>query len=191
MVRWELDRLARIELGAHAPQRAREDLLHVGEAQAHRLGDLGPAQIAAEAQRDDLALAVAERREGALEVRVEPEVGLIWAGFELPALGLEPVERLIAAGAVGPEVIDEQVARDDQQPCADARLRRVVTLPRAQGAFEGLLRQVLGVCATAQTVGEEAVDLPDVVVIDGGEVAQGTECTRRIVGRLVPCSLFE
>ena len=49
----------------------------------------------------------------------------------------------------------------------DARLRRVVARPRLQRALEGLLREVLGVGAGAQPVGEEAVDLPDVLVVNG------------------------
>ena len=80
---------------------------------------------------------------------------------------VELVERLLAGAAVGAEVVDEQVARDDDEPRADARLVRVVARPRLQRALEGQLREVLGVGAGAHPVGEEAVDLPDVLVVDG------------------------
>ena len=80
---------------------------------------------------------------------------------------VELVEGLLARAAVRPEVVDEQVAGDDDEPRADACLRRVVARPGLQRALEGLLREVLGVGAGAQPVGEEAVDLPDVLVVDG------------------------
>jgi hypothetical protein len=47
-----------LEQLAQLAQRAGDDLLHVGEAQPQDLGDLRTVQVAAEAQREDLAVAV-------------------------------------------------------------------------------------------------------------------------------------
>jgi hypothetical protein len=151
----------------HLPQRAGQDLLHVGQAEPGRIRDLGSAQLAAEAQRDDLPLPSVEARQRSLKVGLEPQIRLLACVDERVMPRVQLVQRLLARAAVGAEVVDEQVARDDDEPRADARLRRVVARPRLQRALEGLLREVLGVGAGAQPVGEEAVDLPDVLVVNG------------------------
>jgi hypothetical protein len=73
-------------------------------------------------------------------------------------------------------VIDEQVARDRKQPRANRGAVRVVAMPRLDGALERRLREVLGVRAGADTVGEEAVDVPDVFVVDPAEIWLARQC---------------
>ena len=68
---------------AQAPQRPRQDLLDVGKRQPGELGDFGPGHVAAVAQRDQLALAVAQ------------------AAQRLRELGLRAEDRIIGQGAGG------------------------------------------------------------------------------------------
>ena len=65
----------------------------------------------------------------------------------MPAVEL--VDGLAARAAVGAVVVYEQVARDGDQPGADAGLRRVVARPGLERTLEGQLREVLGVGAVA------------------------------------------
>lgn len=145
--------------------------MHVGELQAGGLGDLGAAQIAAEAQRDDLALTVGELRERALEISREPEVVAVRRSRRRRAVALaQRLQRALTGAVRGAQVVDEEIARDDEQPGRDARPCGVVAPPRAQRALEGPLRQILDVGDAAQAVEEEAVDLLDVVVVDVAEI---------------------
>ena len=66
-----------MELRANLTQRAGEDLLDVGEAQPGQLGDLGTGELAAEAERDELALALAKLLERRSELRGEPNVRIL------------------------------------------------------------------------------------------------------------------
>ncbi len=51
--------------------------MDVGEAQPSELGDLGTVELATEAERDQLALALAELLEGVGEIRREAEVRIL------------------------------------------------------------------------------------------------------------------
>src|SRR3954453_8542003 len=72
---------------------------------------------------------------------------------------------VMATRSVGAVVIDEEVARDGQQPSPRARPIRVEASPRAERPLERELCQVLGLLARAQPVTEESVDAPHLIVI--------------------------
>jgi hypothetical protein len=61
------------------------------------LGDLRAAEVAAETQGDELALAVAERGQRTLEVGLEAEIGRLWRRLERAMRGVDVVERLVCA----------------------------------------------------------------------------------------------
>jgi hypothetical protein len=67
-------------------------------------------------------------------------------------------------------MIDQQVPGDRQQPRALRGAARVEPAPRPQRALERRLREVLGGVAVAQPVGQEAVDAPQVLVVDAREI---------------------
>ena len=98
--------LARLQQTPHPAQRAREDLLHVGERETGELGDLGTGQVATEAQGDQLTFAVTEGPQGLLEVGVEPEVGVGRSAAAKPDVARFVLrERLLAAPLVAPVLL--------------------------------------------------------------------------------------
>jgi hypothetical protein len=68
-------------------------------------------------------------------------------------------------------MVDQQVAGDGQQPGALRRPARIETAVGAQSALERGLREVLDGLPVERAVGQEAVDPPNVVVIETREVS--------------------
>src|SRR6478672_4128668 len=159
-----------VEMGAELAEGAGEDLLDVGQGEVGGGGDLGAGEVGAEAEGDDLAVAGGEGGERRGQGRIDAEV----RGGQLAAelLLRDRVERLLGrGGAVAAVVVDQQVAGDRDQPDAQGRARRVEARPGPQGPLERLLRQVLRVAPARDPVGEEAEDVPDLLVVRVGEVA--------------------
>ena len=63
-----------LELAPELPKGARQDLMDVGQRESGDLGDLRPAEIAAEPQCHQLALALAERPQRIVELWRDPEL---------------------------------------------------------------------------------------------------------------------
>ena len=114
-------------------QRARDDLLHVGQREAGELGDLGSGEVGAVAQRQDLPVAVAQ------------------AGPARSSSSGEAPSRSSGPGTVGPcssrsarcggravaaVMVDQQVAGDREQPGALRGAPRIEPAPGAQRALE-------------------------------------------------------
>jgi len=90
---------------------------------------------------------------------------------------------------ITPAIIDQQVARDRKQPRELASSGRIEAAPRAQRVLEGGLREVLGQIPIANAVGEEAVDLPDMLLVHACKVRFGRlhrKMTRSRLGRASP-----
>jgi hypothetical protein len=83
---------------------------------------------------------------------------------------VDVVDRPLVAGSPSTVVIDQQVAGDREQPGARRGALGVVAPPSAQRPLERELAEILGLLAPAETVGEEAVDLADMGVVEGCEV---------------------
>jgi hypothetical protein len=71
-------------------------------------------------------------------------------------------------------VVDQQIARDRDQPRAERAAPRIEPIPGREGPFEALLGEILGVRAAVEPVSEEPVDAPQVIVVclfelQGGE----------------------
>ena len=66
-------------------------------------------------------------------------------------------------------MVDQEVARDGDQPRAPARPPLIEATPGLQSPLERDLGQILGILAGAQPVAEEAVDVPHVLLIESGE----------------------
>jgi hypothetical protein len=137
----------------------------VGERESGELRDLRACQVCAVAEREDLAVPICEVgerfRERGLQTEVRPVA--VDARQRLRVCVLQGnVRRVWGPCAV---VVDQQVARDREQPRADCGAARVEAVPRPQRPLEALLRQVLGVVPVVQPVGEKAVDAREVVVV--------------------------
>jgi hypothetical protein len=74
---------------------------------------------------------------------------------------------------VGAVMVDQQIARDRDQPGAERAAPRIEPVPCRQGPFEALLREILGVGPAVEPVGEESVDAPQVIVVCLFEVQEG------------------
>ena len=152
------------------------DVVH---AESQHVGDLTPAEIAAEVERDHLALAVAESRERRLEIG--PEAALESGVLSRRSQALD--RALVDADCGGPggvpaRLIDHRVVGDRDQPRADAAPRGVEPLPGAKRALEGHLREVVDVGVPGKAVREIAVDTADVLVIGLDEVFNHGQATR-------------
>src|SRR6201999_3265319 len=66
------------------------------------------------------------------------------------------------------------VARDREQPRGLGRAARIKTAPRAKRTLEGCLGQVLRGVAVPESVCEEAIDPPNVLVVNAREVRMVT-----------------
>jgi UDP-2-acetamido-3-amino-2,3-dideoxy-glucuronate N-acetyltransferase len=141
--------------------------LYVREAELGEFGDLWAAQITAVSKGDQLTLPLAERAEriGKLRSDAEPliEVG---DSARLDKSAIARRKSHFAAKSRPPEVVDEGITGDRQEPGAWAGTLRIEARKGLQGALEGLLRQVFGVGAGGQPVAEEAVHVRDVVFKD-------------------------
>jgi len=149
-------------------------------------GDLGSGQIAAEPQRKHLLLAIAQPRDRVQQIGI----GSFANGLLCPDRRFDRlvVQRIGSAHRAVAVVVDQQVSRDRHHPGRRGGAARVVSPPGSPRPLECQLGEVLSVAARADPVGKEAVDAPDLLVVDLGEVwaiTAGHRAGGRIVGRRV------
>src|SRR5215208_967427 len=156
-----------IQLGAQLAQRAVDAAFDPREGLLEQLGDLRDGEVGAETQRDRLALLVAQSSQRALDL-VAVLDGREFVG-RAAVLVRYPVERprlgLAAAGAVA-----QEVQRDRVQPGLLAGLAAVEALPGAQGALEGVRKEILRKRRISRSIGEKAEERLGVFLVKALEV---------------------
>jgi hypothetical protein len=166
--------LAPLQLEPQSAQRARQDLLDVGQAQPQLGGDLPTAQIAAEPQGQYLTVASGEHGQGVRQA--SPLAGLMRRSHGVAELAL--FDRQAPLRPVSAPMVDQEIAGDRQQPRRLRGASRVEPRPCPQSPLERRLGQILGQLAVVNPVGEKGVDAPDVFLVDAPEFVRD---------RSVPC----
>ena len=121
--------------------------------QVENPGDLLGAEIGAEAQREELAVALVKLRDSVAEIETLERRLLMTLFCTLGHLGRQ---RRTAKHVVG-----DAAPRDPDQPGGRLAAPRVVAVAIAKRALEGLVRNVLRVGPVTDAIGDVAVDTAD------------------------------
>ena len=159
-----------LEQSAERLQRAVERDLDGVRLQADELADLAGGQVGAVAERDQLAVALAERRHRPAKVEPRRRVGIELSRRDL--IGhLGDGERLRT------EVLADLSSGDPDQPRSRFTLAGVEAVAVAERAFDRRRGDVLGVGAVADPVGDVRVDAADQRLGVGERIAPGHPIT--------------
>ena len=138
--------------------------------QAEELADLAGSQVGAVAERDQLAVAVAERRHRLAKIEPRRRVGIELSRRDL-VRQLRHGERLRA------EVLADLSSGNADQPRGRIALAGVEAVAVAERAFESRRGDVLGVGPVADPVGDVRVDAVDQRLWVGERIAPGHSIT--------------
>ena len=130
---------------------------------AHHLGRLAGGEAGEEAKRDGVSLIVGQRRQGGTHlVQLLADHGDLVRPQVHPGVGVGGVQvRMFVAG---PDMIDDGVTGQPEEPAPERDAPRLETRQSLQGLDEDELRQVLRVRRALDAAGDEAIDRHVIVV---------------------------